>query len=235
MKIHGLVVCVNYADLLEKSIARWKAGLASLTIVTDTSDRQTMQLAREHQALAVDTDVFYANGAHFNKGAAQHEAWPWVPKNDWLLLFDADITPPENWVQQIESLNLEAGYLYGCHRYDDQGKRLRDDIHGYGFFQLFHSSDPFAQADPFFDTDWTHAGNGDSSILLRWLDKGKLAPALPLKLHHAGIGPSHNWYGRGNRADFDRMERERMVRGGGWQGLKGEVLPGSDEPALLRR
>lgn len=222
MNIHGLVVSVDYADLLARSIDRWMEGLASLTIVTDLHDHETATLAMEKNANLCRTDVFSRHGAKFNKGAAQNEAWFLVDKTDWILLFDADIVPPADWKTQLEVANLRRGFLYGCYRYDDNGMRLRDDTHGYGFFQLFHSSDPEAQVHPFFDGSWIHAGNGDSIILLRWRVQGKLAPALPLRLHHPGVGPSHNWFGRDKLAEFQAMERERRRKGGGWASLEGE-------------
>jgi hypothetical protein len=223
MKIHGMTVCVDYADMLEKSIGAWMSGLESLMIVTSTRDYDTPTLAMVKGADFVRTNSFYLDGAAFNKGRAQQEAWPSVPKDDWLLLFDADIVPPADWRLQLEALPLNPGYLYGCFRYDEHGVRIKDDSHGYGYFQLFHASDDLAQVDPFFDTYWTHAGNGDSNIMLRWRNVGRLAPVLPLKLLHSG-GPSHNWYGRGKHAEFQAMERERMRRGGGWESLEGEKL-----------
>lgn len=223
MRIHGLVVSVNYADMLEKSIGLWRDGLFSLTIVTDEQDLKTKKLADQCQALCHQTDVFYAHGAAFNKGAAQQEAWAWVPKEDWVLLFDADVIPPADWKRQLEDAVPCPGLLYGCFRYDEHGQKIKDDTHGYGYFQLFHASDPLAQRDPFFDIDWVHAGNGDSNIMLRWRNAGRLAPPLPLRLTHPG-GKSENWFGRGKHAEFQRMQAERARRGGGWKSVEGERI-----------
>ena len=223
MKIHGMTVCVNYADLLEKSIGRWMSGLESMTVVTDDRDLDTFDLCMRHGVHAVITDSFYRDGAAFNKGRAQQFAWPLIPKDDWILLFDADITPPEGWETILEEQTLAPGFLYGAHRYDEHGVRLPDDTHGYGYFQLFHGQDHLAQINPFFDTFWTHAGNADSFIMLRWRNEGRLAPALPLELIHPG-GPSHNWYGRGKEKEWERMQQERMRRGGGWPSIEGEKI-----------
>jgi hypothetical protein len=119
---------------------------------------------------------------------------------------------------------VEPGWLYGAARHDESGKAIRDDSHGYGWFQLFHSGDPIALATPLFETCWTHGGNYDSSIMLRWRNVKRLAPALDIWLTHAGIGPSENWYGRGKRAEFAAMKQERARRGGGWASLEGERL-----------
>lgn len=223
MKIHALTVSVNYADLLAASIERWKVGLESLTIVTNFNDEATVELAGKYGLQLFRTDAFTRRGASFNKGLAQQEAWHLVPKDEWLLLIDADVIPPADWKQQIEAAQLKPGFLYGCWRYDERGRRLPDDTHGYGYFQLFHASDPLAQYDPFFDTFWSHAGVGDSSIMLRWRNQGRLAPALPLRLTHPG-GPSHNWFGRDRKDLFRQMEEERRRRGGGWQSIQHERI-----------
>lgn len=223
MKIHGLVVSVNYADLLIHSIGLWMQGLDSLTVVTDLEDAETVRLAAVYDCRRYSTAAFYRNGAAFNKGLAQQEAWQFVPKDDWILLIDADVIPPTDWKQQLELSDLLPGALYGCFRYDEHGRKIKDDTHGYGYFQLFHASDPLAQRDPFFDIDWTHAGNGDSNIMLRWKNAGRLAPPLPMRLTHPG-GKSENWFGRGKHAEFQRMQAERARRGGGWKSLEGERI-----------
>lgn len=225
MKIHGLVVSVNYADLLVPGIGLWMGGLDSLTVVTDLNDDDTVALAiaMGHGATVFRTDAFYRNGAAFNKGLAQQEAWHLVPKDDWILLIDADVIPPIAWRQRLEALRPEPGWLYGCFRFDEHGCKIADDTHGYGYFQLFHSSDPLAQRDPFFDVDWVHAGNGDSNIMLRWRNAGRLAHPLPLRLTHPG-GKSENWFGRGKHEEFRRMQADRARRGGGWKSVEGERI-----------
>jgi hypothetical protein len=223
LRIHALTVCVDYADRLAPGIELWRNDLESWTIVTDFEDDETARLARHYGLALFQTDAFRRNGAYLNKGYAQEEAWPLIPREDWLLLLDADVIPPADWKHQLEVADLEAGYLYGCWRYDERGRKIPDDTHGYGYFQLFSAFDPLSEIKPFFDTFWTHAGNGDSTILLRWRDCGKLAPPLPLKLIHPG-GADHNWYGRGNAGAFREMERERLRRGGGWIALEGEKI-----------
>jgi len=223
VKIHGLVVSVNYADLLEKGIALWMNGLESLTVVTDLEDDNAVVLAQKHGAKVFRTGVFTERGASFNKGAAMTQAVATMPREDWWLIFDADIVPPADWKPQLEAANPQPGFLYGCWRYDERGIKLHDDVHGYGFFQLVHTSDPLAQVDPFYDTHWLHGGNSDSYFMLRWRNEGKLAPVLPLKLIHPG-GKSENWWGRGKHQEFEQMQRERMRRGGGFQSIQHERI-----------
>ncbi len=229
MKINGLVVCVNYADMLALGIARWMTGLDSLTVVTDTRDRATPELAAEHRARCVATNKFYEHGAAFNKGAAMEYARTSVmPFRDWCLLLDADVVPEEGWRDRIEG-HLQTGRLHGCWRLDARDAdgidkptgRVADDVVGYGYFQLFHTEDPIVRArKPLLDTDWQHGGNYDSTLLLAW---GQPAVELPLRLWHIG-GVSHNWYGRGEREKFAAMEAGRAARGGGWPSLEAERI-----------
>ena len=223
MLIHGLVVSVDYAEQLAKGLPLWLNGLDSLTVVTAPRDTATIALAQQYGLSPFITDLFYRDGAHFNKGRAMAAARQQVPWTDWVLLFDADVTPPADWKQQLEDQNLEPGYLYGTWRYNEAGRRLPDDSHAYGWFQLFHSSDPLANQPGLLQECWTHAGNYDSFLMLRWRDAHRLAPVLPLRLVHPD-NPNHNWFGIGEEERFKTMERERRRRGGGWKSIEGERL-----------
>lgn len=225
MNIHGFVVSVDYSAELAKALPLWMPGLSTLTVITDLKDEATVAVAAAHNATLFRTDAFTRNGATFNKGLAMAEAYAAASPQDWVLLFDADITPETEWALKLKWVQI--GYLYGCNRIDDAGKKIKDDTHGYGFFQLFHSQDPIATGTPVFETCWQHGGNYDSAIMLRWRNAGRLAPALPIRLTHAGIGPSENWFGRGKVGEFRAMQQERRRRGGGWSSLEGERLGGN--------
>jgi len=175
------------------------------------------------------TDVFYANGAWFNKGAAMEEARGSMPWEDWILFLDADVVPEADWKEKVDAAGLQSGKLYGCRRLNARDQTwidnplcaaIADDRVGYGYFQLFHSADPLVQKRPLLERHWVHGGNYDSMFLLRW----PRAEELNLRLWHIG-GPSHNWYGKGQDHLFDAMERERIRRGGGWASIDGERLP----------
>jgi hypothetical protein len=218
--IDALTVCVDYADYLSLGIKRWREGLRSLTVVTAPHDETTQALARAHGAGLHVTDVFYAKGAAFNKGAALEEARERLPRGSWVLLFDADIVPPAGWVYTVSEHRPEPGSLYSCRRVQcaDPARidapdlpALEDDC-GVGYFQLFHSADPIAQARPLIDTFWVHAGNYDDRLKERW--PRECRHWLPLRLVH--VGERENWFGRGRRAEWEAMQAERRRRGGRW-------------------
>ncbi len=231
MRIHALTVCVNYAAELAVSIDRWRPGLASWTVVTDHDDQHTAELCKAYDVTCCKTDAFYRFDAVFNKGAALEETrrfiWPDID-GDWLLLLDADVVPPEGWGESLKDASCKPGHLYGARRYQlpptfnadvDMTLRPKQRIDGdgpaVGFFQLFHTTDPVVQMKlirdgELIETCWRHAGVYDSHLMHLWTPRN--VQRLPLALGH--LGERDNWWGKGNRLDFNRMMVERARRGG---------------------
>jgi len=210
VKVAAIVVSVDYAAELARSIDRWVAGLEQLVVVTAPRDEATIALAERSGARLHQTDVFWADGAYFAKGAAIAEAWPLFPPDGWRLLIDADVIPPENWMEVIESARPRVGTLHGARRRHEDGRPIRDGELA-GFFQLWHAHDPRGR-EPV-GRHWTHAGCYDSDFMLRWPHTQQRL--LPLELVHLGE-PGRNWCGRGNE-DAMRAIRERRKRGKHWR------------------
>jgi len=84
MRIHALVVNVNYSDHLARSINLWLPAVTSLTVLTDMHDDVAAAQANEAGAWCYRTDAFYADGAFFNKAAAMNEAVRSMPWDDWI-------------------------------------------------------------------------------------------------------------------------------------------------------
>ncbi|MFI5402780.1 MAG: hypothetical protein ACHQ1G_07585 [Planctomycetota bacterium] len=123
MEIHGLTCSVGYAPTLAHGIARWRDGLDSLAVVTDLRDEPTVALAARHGARVHRTDVFYDRG-DFRKAAAMEEARvALVPRSGWLLLFDADVIPPEDWRAVVEA-HARHGSMHGATRHQYGGPPL---------------------------------------------------------------------------------------------------------------
>lgn len=197
---------MNYSDLLAQSIELWKSGCDRLAIVTSSADTDTHRLCESSGVDYIVTDLFYADGAVFNKSSAMSWAYELRRGDDWQLFFDSDIVPPANWRSQIPD-DLEPGRLYGCHRLID-GRRFPDRELA-GFFQLFHASDPCAQKRPIF-SGWKTASGYDSEFQFRW---GNKKSWLDLEVVHLGP-PGRNWCGRGNDAGMRQLMQERRLRGG---------------------
>lgn len=214
MRLNGLTVCVNYTYLLERTLPEWMKHLNSLTVVTSKSDEDTVRLITNLNDPRVNiytTDAFYLDGADFNKGRAMEEALVDMPWISWQVLFDCDIIPSNNLSLVVRSLH-DRTKLYGARRYEGPARPdaplIPDDKVGYGYFQLFHSSDPKVQTRPLLSTNWRHAGGYDSDFLDKW----GTAEALPFKLYH--IGPSSNWYGVGNQQKMTEMRNRRAIERG---------------------
>lgn len=227
MKINGLVVCVDYADLLSLSIERWVTSLDSLTVVTTPSDFATAELVKRHGCRLFQTGVFYSNGAAFNKGAAMEAARQQMPWKDWILFFDADIVPPVDWLRQVKE-HAKPGMMNGARRFQSATKEdllkpklklIGGEGPGVGYFQLFRHDDLHARSVPLLDSCWPHAGVYDSVFLSRWRKDER--HMMPLRLAH--VGPMHNWFGRGNEEAYREMQSERERRGG-WSHERMEAM-----------
>lgn len=199
--LRGLVVCVNYDDLLAITLPRNIGFLSECMVVTSPSDTRTQELVRDRPVRVHVTDAFYRNGAKFNKAAAIEEALDVYGHEGWLLLWDADTVFPRRFMAP----NLEPGFLYAPLR------RVLEDVSEYspalrwdhlkhgpdgrdfnGYFQLFHATDPVLAERPWF-TQWPHAGGYDHLFQRRWAQHLKIR--LPFEVLH--LGPTElNWFGR---------------------------------------
>lgn len=204
----GFVVCVDYDDYLAQVLLEWKYACDNVVVVTSFTDRKTFTLAKKSGVSVYQTDVFYKDGAYFNKGRALAQAYESFAPEDWVVFFDADIFAPEIDLLSCNALNQES--IYGAKRKLVNGK-LCDDPEPCGWFLLFHAQAQAARVRPIVDTHWRHAGNYDSTFVHRfphweWLD---------LTVEHIGE-PGKNWCGRGKESLMRELLEER-VRRGGWE------------------
>jgi glycosyltransferase involved in cell wall biosynthesis len=223
MRIHGLTVAVDYADLLALTLPRWLPGLASLTVVTSTADHVNVMNVCNPPTRVHVTEAFYEPaGVTFNKARAMNEAIDAMPWEDWILFFDADILPPEGWAETVAGANPTPGVLYGSARYiaPTPADVARGDLMRYGdseiagYFMLFHATDPRVQRRPLL-AEWSHAGGYDSDFQNLWSLRSSREnkATLPLRLIHIGE-PGKNWHGRKNPEAMRAMFEERRRRGG---------------------
>jgi hypothetical protein len=206
VKITGLVVCVDYAPQLARSLPIWKSTLDRILVVTAERDMATIDLCCEHGIETFITDAFWRDGAQFNKGAAMAEAFDFLEPDDWHLFFDADVIPPSFWLDRLAG--IQPGTLYGAHRILESGVPFREPELA-GCFHLAHASDPHMQIKPVVDTQWRHAGNYDSTFQARWPANRRVK--LPILLTHIGH-PGQNWCGVGNREAMNELKAERRRR-----------------------
>lgn len=199
MKIDAITCCVGdmYCEQLQKSLPLWSDTLDSLTIVTKPGDSIT-KIKVCSNVRFVETDVFTEYGAHFNKGAALCFAFAAANPTDWALHIDSDIIPPRDW-RVIAEKSAIPGCLSGAFRYDENTGECLDEapLYPYGYFHLWHMSDPCCHLWPLFEPWFPHAGSYDANFTDRWPKKRR----RDLKFHLIHQGERRkNWFGPGANA-----------------------------------
>lgn len=223
--IIGIVVCVNYDDILERTLPFAMKVLSQCRVVTSYEDESTQQICERHCSVQpFITNAFTADGAVFNKGRAIHELLYQQIRhmNDqWVLIFDADCAIPESFSVDVDLLDKNT--LYGASRRmltnfsqdvlnneQSWGRLpLAGDVEFAGFFQLFNTSaECLKDRDVWYDPTFTHAGGGDAHFQSLFISKVR----LPVEVLHIGER-DRNWFGRVTaRIDGKRISKESAVK-----------------------
>ena len=207
-------VCVDFADVLELTLPYNRHHFNEQVIVTNRRDRETVRVGIRNGCIIHRTDVFYENGADFNKWAALEEALR-VYRNGDICLLDCDILVPKGAeVRSIENC-LQTPYRRMNPDYtvlpEDQWKRypLHHVVNQFpGYMQVFNCNDPVL-SDPWFQQNWRHAGGADSFFQARWKPENKIRPEYEV-LH---LGQSHqHWCGRIDMPTQEAQERKKKLR-----------------------
>jgi hypothetical protein len=206
--LHAIMVSVDFSDILALTLPYNRHHFEKVTLITSSADYRSVQdIADVCDARVLVTDLFYANGAMFNKWAALEWALDQIGREGWLVFLDADILWPKE-VPSMREYVYIPGNLYVPHRrimltgwnasnvYDESAweRNHVDPVNEHaGYSQIFHCSDPHLGAPPWHRMDYIHAGVADSIFQLKWNPMNKKRPPF-LVLH---IGPSGvNWCGR---------------------------------------
>lgn len=95
--MHAIAVSVNYTDMLAVTLPYNRHHFNQFTIVTSPTDAPNLkEIARKNDARIVSTDLFYADGATFNKWRALEWALDVIGRTGWLCLMDADVLWPKD-------------------------------------------------------------------------------------------------------------------------------------------
>lgn len=236
--IRGIVVCVNYDDLLKITLVRNMRHLSECLVVTSPADHRTKELCKGIPNVRVyETDAFYRYGAKFNKGLAMEEGFDMLGRSGWILIWDADTLLPDN-----ISYDYKPGNLYNAHRlilndplqwtpeFDWKRATPSHDPSFPGYFQLFYAEDPIISQHPWYDVTFTHAGGCDGYFQSRWPQDRKIR--LPFKVLHLGPRDT-NWFGRASeRADrllveeqaHFKKEMQKFLTFKGWRGANSSTF-----------
>lgn len=147
MFIEAVIVCVNYSDFLAWTLPLAKPHFDRLIVVTDTKDRLTADLCEHHHVECIKTDIFYANGASFNKGAGINEGLKQLSLAGWVCHMDADIALPPRTREVLERVDLDSLSIHGidrimCKSFDSWIRYIIKP-------EVQHSCDIFIQANAF--------------------------------------------------------------------------------------
>ena len=213
MSIIGITTCVDYSHYLAQGIVKWKNKLDKLIVLTSIRDVSTINLCRnlDINVECHTTDIFYENGALFNKGAALNAEVGEIIASGyigWILLFDADIIPPDGFTQKLR--HIRQGNIYGALRKINGTVCKEPEIAG--FFQLFHSRDKNVTQLPHIPDQYYHAGNYDSEFQSRWPREKRIK--LDIVCEH--LGDTENWCGINNPTAMAAL-REQRRKGQKWQ------------------
>lgn len=132
-KFELVEACVNHAHFLKHSLPVNIRRFDNVVIVTSPTDYETQKVASDNGASLVMTDLFYKDGAPFNRGLAVNEGFKALKYNDWVVHGDADVVFPRGYEQVFSSSNphLNKEVLYGSKRiefkdYEEYADALRE-------------------------------------------------------------------------------------------------------------
>lgn len=116
MNLSAVIVCVNYGDFLAHTLPQNKTQFDETIVVTTPRDVYTQAVCEFNNVRCITTDVFYENGASFNKAKGINEGFKALSKRGWILHIDADIWLPSTFRVVLENAPLNTDNLYGVDR-----------------------------------------------------------------------------------------------------------------------
>ena len=231
--LRAIIVCVDYADLLNITLPYNQHHFKEILIVTSTKDRATNYVVNKHSVPVFKTDAFYANGAAFNKFAALELGLDHFGREGWLCIMDADVLWPKNidWeflapesnVPQNDKFKVCPGSLYTPRRrmcidipdnipHEPYWKTYplhHQEVEFAGYTQIFHAKDRHLPQPPWHECNWRHAGGPDSFFQKLWPESNKVRP--PFEVLH--LGPAgKNWCGRVTQTISGEVPQEAESR-----------------------
>lgn len=116
MFLQGLTISVGYTDYLSQIVTN-RSQLDRWLIVTSYRDKGTISMCRREGLEFVESDIFYRNGATFNKRAALNLGLELLSDSGWVAVIDSDILLPPDFRGVVNEIGLEQGMLYGARRW----------------------------------------------------------------------------------------------------------------------
>lgn len=124
MKLQAVTVSVDYSDFALHVLEYNHKLFDKWIIVTSSKDKATQALCAQYSdknVVCVVTDVFYDNGASFNKYAGINQGLKLVDPDAWVLFLDSDIILHYETRRVLEHISLQEDCLYGLDRLNCSG------------------------------------------------------------------------------------------------------------------
>lgn len=200
--MNAFVVSVNYTDVLRQTLPLQRKFFDRVFIITSSADAPNVSpVAKSNNSEVIVTDLFYADGADFNKWRALEYGLDQGGRKGVICLMDADVVWPAKATvsPQRGKLYTPLRYMYPCvdrvpaeHEWDKYPIH-RNVSEWAGYTQIFHADDPVLGPAPWHEVNWRTAGGADSFFQRKWRKEDKLRPAWAC-LHMGPAGA--NWAGR---------------------------------------
>lgn len=118
MNINAVLVCVDCSDVLAWTLPSIRTCFDKMVVVTTKTDEKTKKICNFWYVDYIETDLFYKDGAKFNKGLAIQLGLDYLQSDDWVVNIDADIYLPPRFNEFIRCKNYNKDCIYGIDRLD---------------------------------------------------------------------------------------------------------------------
>lgn len=118
MKIDAVICSVNYGDFLNWCLQSCRNTFDRLVVVTSKADEETKKICKYWFVECIETDIFYKDGAKFNKGLGIQLGLDFLGSDDWSVTMDADIVLPPRFNEFIRARKFKKDCIYGIDRVD---------------------------------------------------------------------------------------------------------------------
>jgi GR25 family glycosyltransferase involved in LPS biosynthesis len=147
-----ITVSINYNDVLILSLSKNINQCKNITVITTPEDILCHKICEKFGVKCVISETLYDRGL-LNKGRAINDAISTLENPEWVLLLDADICLPKDFIEKFNNSNLDSNTLYVadrkiCKNKEDFDKWSNnqyfegqvDSKKGFGYFHLFNTS-----------------------------------------------------------------------------------------------
>ncbi len=203
MKIANVIVCVDYAAMLEKTLPhQMSLGFDEVVVVTTSDAAESIAVIKKHGAKLVISDRCYDDGHAFNRARMINDGLDAILDPDWVLLTDADIFCHPKTLDVIRGRRIYENNLYWVCRLGADVAPGPINTEPNGHFMLFNSglqwilnAWPKVLCEEFcstggFDTWFVQQFNAENRILL----------SATIPCQHIEHGPfMGNWNGNAKR------------------------------------